>query len=179
MRPFLAPLCLLDTTGFDIGPLVEAQARDSDVPLAGLIALLRSESGFNPYATRDWTTGAIWPDWSYGLVQMTVQTAVQYGIGDGTPESWPTVKVALFDRATSLRVGAEHFVKALSAAAAHWPWLTGDNLLLHGLAYYNAGGYAFTDSYWSEPATAVNVASYSGSLEWAHRLLREQGLEAV
>ena len=96
---------VLDSTGYDVGPLVQDTAAEYGIPVVGLLALLKAESDLNPTAER-WGT---WPDVSFGLGQTTVQLAASYGIGDGTPASADAVRRALFDRATAVRLAADYY----------------------------------------------------------------------
>lgn len=159
-------MSVLDTTGTDIGPLVQDTAAEYGIPAVGLLALLKAESGLNPNATRK----GVWPDWSVGLGQCTVQLARSYGIGDGTPSSWPAVVAALCDRAKSIRVAADYYRFCLHNAEGDDPSLSGDAYLLGGMYAYNAGHYPPPgDSYYT--AWASNVASYKVALAWAHGVI--------
>lgn len=150
---------MADSTGFDIGPLVTRYAETYGLPPALLLAMLVAESGNpktgepNPYAER-WGD---WPDVSFGCVQMTVQTAAQYGIGRGLPRDAMTVRQALFDRELAIDLGARHLRKKYDLAGGDW---------LQSLIAYNAGiPHPEGDWYWVH--WKANVVRYQESIKWA------------
>lgn len=166
LAPFIGQLTVYDQTGYDIGPLVEAAAKEHGVPVVGLLALLEAESGLDPYAARY----GVWPDVSFGYCQMTVATARYYGIGDGSvsQENIATVREALFDRATAIDVGAEHYGGNLAFVKAKRPQLAGDDWLLMGLRVYNGGAWGLTDEYAAR--YPGHIAAYRDAIAWAKRL---------
>ncbi len=117
---------MLDTTGYDIGPLVQSVAAEYGIPAVGLLALLKAESNLNPHAARQ----GIFPDWSYGLGQLTVGLAESYGIGDGTQASWPALVAALQDRHRAIALAADYYRFSLHGAEGSDPSLEGDAWLL-------------------------------------------------
>jgi soluble lytic murein transglycosylase-like protein len=142
-----------DTEGVDIWPLIENAATAHAVPAELLLALVEAESGRNPRAVRQ----GPWPDWSAGYTQLTVETAAGFGIGDGTPAAWETVRDALFDRETSLSVGAQMLTHCLYLAGGDW---------LQALIAYNSGQPQAEGNWWWQ-RWAANVATYRRALAWA------------
>lgn len=161
---------VLDTTGVDIGPLIQAAASRYAVPAYVLLGLLIAESGLNPNAARE----GIWPDVSYGLSQMTVATASGYGIGDGssTRANRDTVKAVLLDRQTSIDLGARHYAGNVAFVRSRKPGESGDALWLDGLRVYNGGSGALDNPDW-EQRWSGNVANYRAALAWAHGVFGE------
>jgi len=179
---------------------VEDCARKYDLPLRVMVAMPGAESGLSPFAERwggrtdeakalldavqagDEGARAILEqiirqagyDVSFGFTQLIAATAGGYGIGDGSysVENLLAIRTLLFDRAASIDLGARHLRSACDAVL-DWK---GDYTDLEALAYYNAGGYSFEASYWNDAATAANVANYRSWLEFADRILAEQGL---
>lgn len=115
-----------------------------------------AESGLNPRAER-W---GVWPDVSFGLTQITVALAGEFGYGDGsgTPANCASVRAALFDRETALEVGAAYLYGCLITAGHDW---------LGALRVYNGGSWALTDEY--AERYPGNLASYERALAWAHQ----------
>lgn len=144
--------------------------------------MLRAESTMNPCAERYGTqtryaqaalregdynelAGIIleeWPDISFGLSQMTVQTASGYKIGNGaqTVDNVLYVRKRLFDRATAIEVGVKHL------AGCYAP-----NDYLQTLIKYNSGDYHFEkDWYWEE--YLANIEAYKSAIEWANEAIK-------
>jgi hypothetical protein len=191
--PFF-PLSVLDAEGVDIGPLLQDAALDNGVPLEGLLALVKAESELAPRGERwgSWSRAYVQdliarqdygklanvifdakPDISFGLSQVTVGLAGSYGVGDGTWSVYNVLDVreALFDRKTSIDVGARHYAGCLARA----PQVAGYDPLFVGLVLYNSGSWKEPGSwYWTE--YAGNIARYVSALEWARGLLKPGGL---
>jgi soluble lytic murein transglycosylase-like protein len=116
--------------------------------------MLRAESGLNPFAER-WGQGA---DVSFGLAQLTVDTAHGYGIaGDAY-----AVRTALFDRETSIRLGARHLAGCYEQAAGDW---------VMALRVYNGGSYGLTDDY--ARRYAQHIAAYERAIMWAKEVIAD------
>lgn len=146
-------------TGFDIGPLCQDAASTYDVPLVGLLALLKAESGLNPHAER---YGA-WPDVSFGLGQQVVAYA-PFGDGSDSAENIAFVRDKLFDRATAIQIAAAHLKSDYATAKA-----AGDDSVLGGLVVYNCGHYpVLGGDYWTR--YAGNVENYKMALAWAEQV---------
>lgn len=156
-------LVVLDTEGVDIGPLVEAaSAKYAGLTTQLLLAMLKAESGLKRTAAREGS----WPDVSYGYSQLTVSTAEGYGIGNGedTPSNRANVREVLFDRATSIDMGARHLSGCVLRAAEDG--YVEDELLLEALIAYNSGStHPRGDWYWT--SWPGNVRNYQFALEWA------------
>lgn len=159
---------VLDTTGVDLYPLIQRAVRRYDVPTVAVLAMLIAESGLNPRAER-W---GVHPDISFGLSQITIETAKGYGLGDGTLATALSVRTALFNRATAVDLGTRHLAGNLAYVRERKPQQVGDALLLDALRVYNGGGGALDNPAW-EARWAANVASYRVALRRAHELLEE------
>lgn len=143
----------------DIGPLCTAAAERENVPLVVLLAMLWAESNLTRTALRQ----GIWPDWSAGMSQITVQTAARYGLGDGTPASWGLVQEALFDRETSINLGARHLAQCWRQAE-RW----GERELQALLAFNSGTPQTPGNWYWEHYAS--HIARYQQALTWAQRI---------
>ena len=124
--------------------------------------MLQAESGLNPYAERY----GVWPDVSFGYSQIIVATAAGYGVGDGsnTQANIAAVREALFDRATSIDLGARHLAGCWARAEGYEPHD------LQALVAYNSGRPRLPDDpYWTE--WAGNVRAYQSALEWARGVI--------
>lgn len=111
--------------------------------------MLKAESGLNPYAER-WGKGL---DVSFGLAQLIVSTANSYGIqGDAY-----AVREALFDRETSIGLGARHLAMCYRTAGGDW---------LMSLIVYNSGQMHWPGD-WYYTMYAANIAAYERAIEWA------------
>jgi hypothetical protein len=76
---------------YDFSRDINQAAHFYHLKVAGLFAIIASECSLNvtsPTCDRYGT----WPDWSHGSCQATVETAAEYGIGNGTEAADPTVK---------------------------------------------------------------------------------------
>lgn len=156
-----------DTTGVDIANLIYNAASKNDLPPYAVHAMLIAESGMNPFAVRE----GVWPDVSYGYSQIIVPTAAGYGIGDGsdTPANRAAVKAALFDRWTSINLGAQHMALCARRVRDELGIVQEpdtDAWILHILACYNSGSPRSPESwYWTN--YAGNVRSYENAIRQA------------
>lgn len=181
-------LTVLDSEGFDLGPLVTEAAERHDVPIRGLLACLRAESNLNRLAERwgDQTYEAQHAilnrgrllaivadlelrgqdaDVSFGLGQLSVGTAAGYDVGNGSNDisNILAVRTALFDRETAIDLAARHLAYCYSASA---DWTYPDDADLRSLVTYNRGSMAGPNStYWT--VYAENVQRYHEALAWA------------
>jgi hypothetical protein len=174
---------VLDWEGVDLWSLVAATSNQYGIPAVALLAMLRAESGLDPHAQR-WGR---WPDISFGLCQITVQTAEHFGIGNGTNtlQNILAVRAALFDRATAIDVGARFLASCMKTAGRAPPALIArclenaigsarsrpvDVLIMGGLVVYNYGSLPGpSDSYWM--TWQANVKNYWDALMWAHEVM--------
>lgn len=163
-----------DSSFVDVGPLLTKYADMYGVPLAGLVALIHAECGFNTHAVRR----GVWPDVGAGYSQMTVQTAAGYGYGNGSadPANVEAVLSALQDRETGIRLAAAHFAICLGVVDKQISGWSGDERIILGLRAYNGGtGYGLTLDYASK--FAGHIQSYRDALDLAHRVLANKGWE--
>ncbi|MCL5264153.1 MAG: lytic transglycosylase domain-containing protein [Chloroflexi bacterium] len=153
-------MSVLDTEGVDIFPLVARAAEKYGIPVVGLLAMLKAESGLKRKAARYGT----WPDISFGYSQLTVQTASGYGIGDGqnTAENIAAARNTLWDRETAIDVGAHHLSGCYGQA---------DGDTLQALIAYNSG-QPQPEGNWYWQQWAGNIASYKAALKWAQEILK-------
>lgn len=155
-----------DATGFDIGPIVQDAAERYGISVALLLGTLKAESNLRPDAARN----GKWPDVSFGMCQMTVQTARMYGIGDGsgTQENIDRVRVKLFDRNVAVEVCAAHLKRCRHTATLH-----GGGSDLETMVVYNAGRLPLKgDAWWQR--YAGHVARYQQCLSWAEKMIGGQ-----
>lgn len=154
---------VLDTTGYDIYPLIQRHAAENGISERLLLAMLIAESGLNPYAARYGTP----PDVSFGYSQLIITTAAAYGIGDGsyTEENVERVRDTLFDRETSIRLGAAH-LKWTYYVARLYP----EERELQALICYNSGNVQERGNwYWQRYGS--HVAAYQEALLRAEEML--------
>jgi hypothetical protein len=152
--------------------LVEAKCAEYGLPLWYGLGMLMAESGLNAEAER-W---GVWPDVSFGLGQMTVQTAEGYGIGNGqdTPANRAYVRDVLLDRETNVDVCFRHLAGCLETAKA-WGY-EGEEMYLQGLIAYNSGSPKPEGNWWWEK-WGHNVETYRAGLAWSRETLATQGKE--
>ncbi|MDA8186858.1 MAG: transglycosylase SLT domain-containing protein [Dehalococcoidales bacterium] len=179
----------LDAEDVDIFPLVSRAAEQRGIPIVGLLAMLKAESGLRRTAERwgdrsrdavehigdvDYLRGlladlrrrGIGLDVSFGYSQLIVSTAGGYGIGDGSMsvDNVLAVREALFDRTMSIDVGARHLSGCYSQADGY------DEQDLQALLAYNSGSPQ-PQGNWYWQRWAGNIASYEAALQWARELL--------
>jgi hypothetical protein len=109
-------------------------------------------------------------DISFGYGQISIALAARHGLGDGGWDGLMAAREALFDRATNLRIMANHYRNTMDIALQREPTLTGDDLLLAGMIVYNSGSYQAPGNwYWVK--YAGNIQSYRTSIVWARSLM--------
>lgn len=186
---------ILDASGYDIGPLIQAATGQYSLPPALLLGCLKAESGLDPTAERwgdrtrdahaalddpdrlayilsDLLNRELATDVSFGYAQITVPTAASLGLGTGQPtvQNCLAVRTALFDRATSIDLGARYLAGCYRQAQHSDLSGVGGDVWIASLLVYNAGFVPSEGHPWYV-RWAANLANYRAALAWAKEVL--------
>ncbi len=162
-------MSLADTTGHDVGPILQATSDHYGVPLIVLLTCAKAESGLDPGAFRD--DGPA--DTSVGPFQQVVLWAKGYGVGDGTYSATNVFhcRQAFSDWTLASDVAARH-LQGDMASVPQDQTADEDTYVLGIMSVYNAGHYCPPgDPWW----TSEQHAGYSEALTWAKGVLNGAG----